>query len=255
MKKLLTMSGFTLTELVIVIVIIGIIGTVALREMLASIDDARFEQTRSELDQLAFAIVGNPALHTSGARSDFGYVGDVGALPPDLNALVANPGGFSTWDGPYIIAGAGPGDNPSLGSHLSDAWNVAYTYPVVTGSGVAIRSSGSAVDIDRVIAPAASDLLSNTVSGFITDANRQPPGPVYRDSVAVLLTYPDGAGSMTTAGVMPSADGSFGFSGIPVGNHTLRIVYVPSADTTAYSVCVTPGSEVKLDVAAPMDLW
>ncbi|MBD3332884.1 prepilin-type N-terminal cleavage/methylation domain-containing protein, partial [candidate division GN15 bacterium] len=58
--KLKSTSGFTLMELVIVIVVMGIIATVALRSMEAPIANARFESTRAEMDQLATAIVGNP---------------------------------------------------------------------------------------------------------------------------------------------------------------------------------------------------
>ena len=232
-------QGFTLIELVIVIVIIGIIGTVAVREMIGSIDDARFEQTRHEMEQLAFAICGNPDVRTHGARSDFGYVGDVGALPPTLAALSTNPG-HATWDGPYI--------DPN--GSLTDAWGIPYTY---TGS--TIRSTGSGSAIDRAFATAAADLLNNTVSGFVTDAERRPPGSAFRDSVAVVLRYPNGTGGVAAATINPSAEGSFSFSGIPVGNHHLLVIYLPASDTTAYTVNVPPGSAVRLDLMLPADLW
>ena len=54
------------------------------------------------MEMLARAIVGNPSLTQNGARSDFGYVGDVGAFPPNLQALYQSPGGYATWDGPYV---------------------------------------------------------------------------------------------------------------------------------------------------------
>ena len=75
MQKLNSSSGFTLIELVIIIIIIAIITAVAMVNMTSSFDTARHEHTKAELDALAFAIVGNPALYTNGARSDFGYVG------------------------------------------------------------------------------------------------------------------------------------------------------------------------------------
>lgn len=231
--------GFTLVELVIVIVIIGIIGTVATREMLGSIDDAKVEQTRRELEHLAYAIGGNPNVYTHGARSDFGYVGDIGALPPTLSALTTNPG-YATWDGPYI--------DPN--GALTDAWGVAYTY-----TGTTIRSTGSGSAIERVVISGASALLANTVSGYVTDAERRPPGTVFRDSVVVAIRYPNGSGGMATASALPQADGSFSFSGVPVGNHHLLVIYLPEADTVTYPVNVAPGSRAKLDLMMPADLW
>jgi len=40
------------------------------------------EETRKEIDRLACAIAGNPELYDNGIRSDFGYIGDTGAMTP-----------------------------------------------------------------------------------------------------------------------------------------------------------------------------
>ena len=92
-------AGYTLIELVIVIIILGIITTVAMRSIKDTNQTARIEETKKELEQLAIAIAGNPDLISGGQRTDFGYVGDIGALPPNLDALVQNPGGYTTWKG------------------------------------------------------------------------------------------------------------------------------------------------------------
>ena len=94
--------GFTLIEVVIVIVITGILLTVALKTGGKITNSARTEETLQEMDHLAFAIVGDPGSYSAGSRSEFGYVGDVGSLPPNLDALTTNPGAYSTWNGPYI---------------------------------------------------------------------------------------------------------------------------------------------------------
>ena len=110
-------NGFTLIELVLIIVLLSVIASVAMRNMTSTINTAQYENTKKELDQLAYAIVGNPHTYTNGARTDFGYVGDVGALPPNLDALYQNPGGFSSWNGPYITNGTANND------YKKDAWN------------------------------------------------------------------------------------------------------------------------------------
>jgi prepilin-type N-terminal cleavage/methylation domain-containing protein len=93
--------GFALIEMVIVIIVIGVVVAVALRSGTHIVDTARTEQAKRELEALAFGVAGNPALQNNGVRSDFGYVGDIGALPANLDALVINPG-YGAWDGPYV---------------------------------------------------------------------------------------------------------------------------------------------------------
>lgn len=236
--------GFTLVELIIVIIIVGILATVAVRQIGTSLETAKYEHTKKELAALAAAMVGNPNLFANGARTDFGYVGDVGALPPNLDALVTNPGGFATWDGPYINRGV------DLGGFKRDAWNVAYT--VVD---TLLRSSGSGANIDKIIANSTAALLANSVQGTVTDANRDLPGTAYSDSLIVRLTFPDGSGSMTTTSVNPDEKGYFSFSNIPIGNQTLSVIYMPDTDTVSYQVCVTPARVMKMDIIFPADLW
>ncbi len=227
-----------------VIMIIGVLATVATTRMGSSIETAKFEQTKNELDHLAFAIAGNPSLFAEGARTDFGYVGDVGSLPPNLDALMSNPGGYTTWNGPYIA-----GDFESDG-YKKDAWNMDYTY-----ADTLIRSSGSGTNIDKVFAAGSAALFSNRVEGYVVDADSDAPGPVYMASLEITMIYPNGTGSVATASTNPDAHGSFAFAGIPIGNHQLRIVYIPDTDTATYMVSVTPGSTVKVGLNFPADLW
>lgn len=244
MSILTNKRGFTLIELVIIIIITGILSAVAVKQMSASIETANYEQTKRELDELAKAIVGNPDIYTEGARTDFGYVGDVGALPPNLDALAQNPGGYSTWDGPYIEGGIATDD------FKKDAWMVPYLY-----TDTLLRSTGSGADIDKVFAGSKADLLSNTVRGCFRSADGSLPGVTYRDSVEICLTYPNGTGIYTTATIHPTVEGSFSFPDVPIGNHRLEVIYIPDADTTAYPVCVMPGRVTSLDITSPADLW
>jgi len=236
-------DGFTLIELVIVILLLAIVATVAIREMGGSIEDARYQATLDEMHQLAAAVAGNAALHTSGARTDFGYVGDVGSLPPTLGALAIDPG-YGTWDGPYIERG------PTGDDYLRDAWEQPYAF-----TGRAVQSSGSGSTIERVIVASASDLLQNSVSGYAIDARGISPTGDDIDSLRIELVYPNGSGGMTTATTPPSADGSFAFSNVPIGNHTLRAIWLPAADTMSYSLSVPPGSNVRVEIIFPAAMW
>ena len=236
--------GFTLIELIIVIIIVGIMTTVAVRKLSTSLDTAKYEHTKKELDALAAAMVGDPSLFAEGARTDFGYVGDVGALPPNLDALAANPGGYTTWDGPYISRGV------DLNEFKQDGWKSAYVY-----SDTLLRSTGSGSNIDKLIAASSSALLGNSVQGYVVDADGEMPGAVFRDSLVIRLTYPDGSGNMATTATSPTAEGSFSFSSVPIGNQRLSVIYTPDNDTATYTVSVTPQSDVRIAVTFPADLW
>ncbi len=236
-------SGFTMIELIMVIIIIGIMAGVATMKMSNTIETSRYEATRAELIELTRSIVGNAAIDAGGARSDFGYVGDIGALPSSLNDLAVNPG-LATWDGPYISG------NIESGDFGRDAWNANYLY-----MDTLLRSVGSGMNIDRVFASKSADLLNNSVSGYLLDADINMPGNTYDDSLIISLIYPDGSGGLATSSINPNADGSFRFSGIPIGNHLMRVVYIPDSDTVEYELCVNPGSGTYIDVVFPADLW
>ena len=236
--------GFTLIELIIVIMIVGIMATVAVRKLGTSLETAKYEHTKKELDALAEAMVGDPNLFAKGARTDFGYVGDIGALPPNLDALVTNPGGYATWDGPYISRGV------DLNEFKQDGWKSAYVY-----SDTLLRSTGSGSNIDKIIALSSSALLGNGVQGYVVDADDEMPGAIYRDSLVIRLTYPDGSGNVTTSTTSPTAGASFSFSGVPIGNQRLSVIYTPDNDTVTYTVSVTPQSAVQVAITFPADLW
>ena len=118
-----------------------------------------------------------------------------------------------------------------------------------------IRSTGSGSNIDKLIAASPSDLLANVVSGIVIDANHQPPGIAYIDSLRVQLVYPNGSGGLTAVTTAPDTHGRFNYPNIPIGNHVLRVIYVPASDTMSYQVAVCPGRNVDLEIVFPADLW
>ena len=239
-------TGFTLIEVVLVIVIIGILATVALQSGRQVYDTARVEQTRQELDDLATAIAGNPSLQNNGVRIDFGYVGDIGALPPNLDALRTNPGGYVTWNGPYVKNRF----TQTPDDYKMDAWGAEYVFV-----GISLTSVGSGSDITRRIAGSVDELLYNRVSGNVFDLDGSPPGPDYWDSLTVRLTVPDGSGSTVARGAVVGSGGFFFFDSVPVGNHDLMICYEPDHDTVTRLVSVQPGSSHYGEYRLPGNVW
>jgi len=157
---------------------------------------------------------------------------------------VQNPGGYATWDGPYMATGY------ESDGFKKDAWDVNYVY-----TDTLIRSTGSGSNIDKLFANSSADLLTNVVEGIVVDAGSAMPGAVYKDSLGIRLFYPDGSGGTTTALTNPDAKGNFSFSNVPIGAPRLTLIYLPDSDTVSYNVSINPGSVVKLSIVFPADLW
>ena len=124
--------GFTLIELVIIIVVLGILAVVAIPKFGSITNSSKINATKQEMDALKKAIVGNPAVVSGGEYIDRGFEGDIGYPPSRLYDLVVKPDSISAynnltrlgWNGPYI--------DSSSGSYLTDAWGNNYIYQSAT---------------------------------------------------------------------------------------------------------------------------
>lgn len=121
-------QGFTLIELVIIIVILGVLATVAIPKFSSMSESSKVTATKQEMRAIKRAIVGNPQVVAGGQLVDRGFEGDVGFAPNQIGDIVVKPGSLSVynqltrlgWNGPYMDAA----DN----SYLSDAWEQTYVY-------------------------------------------------------------------------------------------------------------------------------
>ena len=125
---LLDRRGFTLVELVIVIVVLGILAAFALPRFGSMSNSSKIAATKEEMVSLKRAIIGNPSAVAGGQYIDRGFEGDVGFAPSRLQDLAIKPDSISAynqltrlgWNGPYI--------DSSNGLYLSDAWGTNYVY-------------------------------------------------------------------------------------------------------------------------------
>lgn len=100
-------AGFTLIEMLVVLVIIGLVMGLVGPQVLNYLTDARSKAARLQIEAFGSAL-------------DL-YFLDVGRYPPaneGLNALVRRPSGVEVWNGPYLKGGAVP----------PDPWGRAYVY-------------------------------------------------------------------------------------------------------------------------------
>ena len=124
----LRQSGFTLVELVIIIVTLGILAAVAIPKFGDIAESSRVTATTEEMQNLKRAVIGNPKVVAGGELIDRGFMGDVGFAPAQLSDLAVKPGSLAVynkltrlgWNGPYIDS-----DN---NSYLTDSWGAAYVY-------------------------------------------------------------------------------------------------------------------------------
>jgi len=103
--------GFTLLEMLAVIVLIGIIGAVVVTQVGKNVDKGKYGAGKSQLMTLSQKIEN--------------YALDNGTPPQQLDGLVTKPANAPNWQGPYAKA-----------SELKDPWGHAfgYQYPGKNGS-------------------------------------------------------------------------------------------------------------------------
>ena len=223
-------NGFTLLELVVVIVIMGVLSLVAVRSFTSQTTTRRFEESRLEMEGLKRGIAGDEDRIQDGFRVDFGYVGDMGALPVALTNLVTDPGG-GNWSGPYVAVNFA--DNPN--DYLFDAFNVAYIY---TPAALTIQSTGANITIS--LASSATDLLNNTVLLFARDRNGFTPQDADLPNITVTLNLQNsgviGPDSLFASGGLAT------IANVPVGNHTVTVNHSVLAENVVKPVSVEPGS-------------
>lgn len=120
--------GFTLIELVIIIVVLGVLATVAIPRFTNLAESSKEQATKEEMMALKRAIIGNPGVTSGGAYVDRGFEGDVGFVPSQLSDLVRRPDSVAPYDRLTRLGWNGPYIDSSGGDYLTDAWGSPYVY-------------------------------------------------------------------------------------------------------------------------------
>jgi len=161
-------KGFTLVELIIVMILVAILAAVAVPRFLDLITPSRENITRHRLEELRRAMVGNPDTVAGGTYSARGFRGDVGRFPTaaeGLQALAVKPASVSDWNRYTKTGWNGPYVDASNDEYLRDAWGNNFTYQPTNNP-------------PRIVSSGPNGTLES------------PPGnPVGGDDIAVELRY------------------------------------------------------------------
>ena len=109
-ETLHSQSGFTLIEVLVVLMIIGMIMSLAGPRVLGYFSDSKLKSAKIQTEALSSSL-------------ELFYL-DNGRYPSDsegLKALVVKPSGLSNWNGPYVKSGSLP----------QDPWGNPYKYTSV----------------------------------------------------------------------------------------------------------------------------
>src|SRR5271170_1887609 len=116
------LAGYTLTEMLVVIAIIGLIAAVVIPQTIGQLGKAQSRAAKLQVQSLAAALEL--------------FQGDNGRFPTaqeGLPALLARPPGLDNWNGPYIHSK----------DQLKDPWGHPYRY-AVNGPSITVTSFGAA---------------------------------------------------------------------------------------------------------------
>lgn len=228
-------AGFTLVEMVVVLLILALLTVAAVQSLSPVADQARYEATTRTLAQIQQAIVGESgAQQPDGVPLITGFVADTGRLPISLDELVnkptdvsdfgltAAPGIYSTvliprgWRGPYLQL-------PSVETQPADGWGLPFDFtafvsgspevPLTVASQSAPRADTDyAGDISISIGttgPTAwrATLITGTLFRLNSTNQRIPPATTTDWKVSLI-----GPGSVSTDDGVTAAIGSDGVS-------------------------------------------
>ncbi|MEE9200442.1 MAG: hypothetical protein V3V45_03260 [Candidatus Brocadiales bacterium] len=228
-------NGFTLIDIVIILAVFGVLLGTMIPLSIKMVQKRRELQAMDELEKLRVAITGNALIVLNEARAKFGYLGDMGNLPPSLEDLYkkgSQPGHIfnatkktcAGWNGPYIA--------PEIVEHLetlkTDAFGNDYVY-----STTPFTDSTTGATVDGKITSKGRDGIADTSDDLSVDFfENQLKSKVYGiiknevgDGVggaAVSINYPSN-GVLTSEPTTTDRFGFYTFDDVPYGDRSVTI--------------------------------
>ena len=222
-------KGFTLVEVIVILIVMSILAAVAVPVALRVFETAAEDATREEMINLKKAMIGDTDRQQSAVRGNFGFLGDMGRLPTNLDELYRQGSlpSFSYdnvrqagagWKGPYIT-GSFSGEEADKFS--KDGMGNDYALTVGPGQldGVLISTgsdglSGTADDIALEILPVET---TATLRGGVKDALGNGIS-----NVSVNLNFASN-GILTSVTATTDTNGNYSFSSVPFGPRSVQV--------------------------------
>lgn len=242
-------KGFTLIEVIVILGVIAILAAIAVPLALRIFERTAEDATREELANLKKAMIGDPQKLQSSFRSEFGFLGDVGRIPANLDELLiqgslpaftfdASKQAGAGWKGPYIT-GAAAGS--AAAEFKKDQWGNDYTYSDAdftnadgqAGDGKITSNgpNGTFGNADDIVLEILKNETTATVRGKVKDT-----AGVGLEAVPVEYYSPVN-GALTTTTATTDANGEYALTLAPFGPRGVRalprLVYSPGSVTTA----------------------
>ena len=242
-------EGFTFSEILIVVAIMGIVTSVALKNMGKTEDRSHYEESLGEIQKLKRAIIGNENALRNGERTSFGFIGDIGTLPSSLDNLLSRGSlGNSRLDTTFLIAygWAGPYiDTPFTGDltdFKTDGWGNAYVYSttqyaVAPGDTVVAKISslgadgtvgGTGFDAD-IFVEIKKSLVESNITGCVLETTGLPVV-----SATIRVYEPDGAGGLTSRSDNTDISGCYTINAVSQGIRAITLQPAAGTETEGF---------------------
>ncbi len=207
--------AFSVVELVMTILLLGILSTIAISIVGTSSHAQRYESTRQKMEKIRSAILGEHTVQSEGYRQNFGFHGDWGSMPISLSALETAQTPVWIFDSFYVVGAGWKG--PYISFFLStgitkDAWGNDFIYspaaspPTLISYGQDGVAGGTGYGKDLVMQFSSHLRLAN-VSGFVVD------GTTRLSAKSVEIRYPV-RGTLTAFSTSTDSNGFFSFSNV-----------------------------------------
>ncbi|NIO11965.1 MAG: prepilin-type N-terminal cleavage/methylation domain-containing protein [Deltaproteobacteria bacterium] len=222
-------GGFTLVEVIVVLVVMSILAAVAVPVALRVFETAAEDATREEMLNLKAAMIGNPANGGSSGRGNFGFLGDMGRLPASLDELYRQGSlprfsydnskqAGAGWKGPYIT-GSFSGEEAEefkkdgMGNDYLLTLGPSQLEGVLASHGPD-GQAGTTDDIALEILPVET---TATLRGAVKDGLGNGVS-----NVAVNLNFASN-GVLSSVTAITDSNGSFSFSSVPFGPRSVEV--------------------------------
>ena len=244
-------KGFTFAEILIVVAIMGIVTSIALKNLGKTDDRANYEETLADLQKLKRAIIGDENARSNGERVSFGFVGDIGGIPATLDALKSRGGlGVSSLDTLKLMAYGwnGPYTESQFSSDVlgfkTDSWGNLFVYSTAQyalspGDTVVAKISslgadgavgGTGYDADLFV-EILKDQVKAEVEGGVFDLAGNPVL-----AATVRIYEPDGTGNLTSKSDFTDASGIYSLKGVSQGVRAITVQLSSGGESEGYRV-------------------